>query len=266
MTQATQPQDPAAPQPGSPEYNQAMIAKLESSNVVNTAPDKIEAPAPEAPAPKARPETVPEKFWNSEKGEINVEALLKSYSDLERSRTKPADDKPAPETKADEAAPAEKAPQFTDFEAEVYESGTLSDGAREALKKSGYQDAVIDRLVSGINAEKEVLLGKLHSHVGGKEQFDSLIEWGKKNLPEHERSFIDEQLNSPAYTAAIDLLKMRYEKAVPREPAPINGAPASDTGAFQSQAQMVAAMRDPRYNSDPAYRQSVMRKVAISQF
>ncbi|MCS6855979.1 MAG: hypothetical protein NZ523_14685, partial [Elioraea sp.] len=37
----------------------------------------------EAPARK-RPADVPEKFWDEEKGEIRLDALLKSYRELER--------------------------------------------------------------------------------------------------------------------------------------------------------------------------------------
>jgi len=37
-----------------------------------------------------RPAHIPEKFWNAEKGEVNTEAMAKSYTELEASRNKPA--------------------------------------------------------------------------------------------------------------------------------------------------------------------------------
>ena len=37
-----------------------------------------------APQKGARPEDVPEKFWDAETGRIRVEALVKSYRELER--------------------------------------------------------------------------------------------------------------------------------------------------------------------------------------
>ena len=36
------------------------------------------------PATANRPEDVPEKFWDSEAGQLRVDALLKSYRELER--------------------------------------------------------------------------------------------------------------------------------------------------------------------------------------
>lgn len=36
-----------------------------------------------------RPDNVPEKFWNAETGTVNTEALLASYTELEKTRSKP---------------------------------------------------------------------------------------------------------------------------------------------------------------------------------
>ena len=36
------------------------------------------------PNPSTRPEDVPEKFWDQEAGQLRVDALLKSYRELER--------------------------------------------------------------------------------------------------------------------------------------------------------------------------------------
>ena len=267
MTQQTTMQAPAAPHPGTPEYNQAMIAKLDASNQVGTQPDLT--PRSEPSAPKSRPENVPEKFWDAEKGEVNLESLLRSYSEVEKALSQRA---PEPAAKKDDAqAPAEgeqqQTPAAVDFDAyspEVVDFGKLSDASRDALKKAGYQDSVIDTLVRGVLAEKELLTSKLHTAAGGKDQFEKLIAWGKSNLPEHEKTLIDEQLNGRGYTTALDLLKMRFEKA--QDPQPINGSPAANSGAYQSQAEMIAAMNDQRYRTDPAYRATVMRRVAISSF
>jgi hypothetical protein len=39
---------------------------------------------------------------------------------------------------------------------------------------------------------------------------------------------------------------------------------SAPTGAFQSRAQVTAAMSDPRYRKDPAYREEVYRKLQQS--
>ena len=44
------------------------------------------------------------------------------------------------------------------------------------------------------------------------------------------------------------------------------GSTTSTTGGFGSRAQMIAAMQDSKYQSDPAYRAEVEAKVAASRF
>jgi hypothetical protein len=44
----------------------------------------------------------------------------------------------------------------------------------------------------------------------------------------------------------------------------IQGKPARSTDVFRSQAELVRAMSDPRYDSDPAYRQDVIAKLEQS--
>ena len=41
--------------------------------------------APEGDAVGARPDNVPEKFWNAETGSINADAAVKSYTELQGS-------------------------------------------------------------------------------------------------------------------------------------------------------------------------------------
>jgi hypothetical protein len=41
-------------------------------------------------------------------------------------------------------------------------------------------------------------------------------------------------------------------------------APTSQVQGFRSQAELVRAMSDPRYDSDPAYRADVAAKLEIS--
>jgi hypothetical protein len=41
-------------------------------------------------------------------------------------------------------------------------------------------------------------------------------------------------------------------------------APRNTGDVFRSQAELVAAMSDPRYDKDPAYRQDIADKLAVS--
>lgn len=264
MTQSANP--PAAPQPGTPEYNAAMVAKLESNNAASTAPGPVPR---EESKPATRPDDVPEKFWDAEKGAVNIQALLKSYAEAEQKLggNKPAEKPPeaGEPPKAGLTVPDES--QLQSYAAEVIDSGSLSDASRDSLKKAGFTDALIDQLTAGVAAQRQLLEAKLHTAAGSKENFDRLVAWGKQNLPPHERSLIDDQLNGSGYSAALDLLKLRYEKATGFDPTPISGgAPSAVSGAFASQAEMMAAIGDPKYRSDPAYRAVVARRIAQTSF
>ena len=57
----------------------------------------------------------------------------------------------------------------------------------------------------------------------------------------------------------------RYNDTIGKEGQMITGtAPKSDGSVFRSQAEVVKAMRDSRYDRDPAYRQDIQNKLARS--
>ena len=58
----------------------------------------------------------------------------------------------------------------------------------------------------------------------------------------------------------------QYETLVGVDGQLITGKPPSaSTDIFRSQAELVAAMGDPRYDNDPAYRQDVVSKLDRSK-
>lgn len=55
---------------------------VQETPVENNVPQETSAPTTTEPAP--RPEYIPEKFWDAEKGKLNVEEFGKSYTNLEK--------------------------------------------------------------------------------------------------------------------------------------------------------------------------------------
>ena len=71
-----------------------------------------------------------------------------------------------------------------------------------------------------------------------------------------------EQGNPLACFFAIQSLKYRYDDATGVDGNMLTGkAPSSRGDQFKSQAQVVEAMSDPKYDQDPAYRQDIMEKL-----
>ena len=104
--------------------------------------------------------------------------------------------------------------------------------------------------------------------VGGEEQYDALVDWAGENL---DRSSIDafdslvESGNSKAIELAVAGLYSMYEAQNGSDGQMITGkAPATNGDRFRSQAEVVAAMSDARYDNDPAYRQEIIEKLERS--
>lgn len=108
----------------------------------------------------------------------------------------------------------------------------------------------------------------LQSVVGGSEQYNQIIDWAKDNLSEQEISMYDHVMDSNdpiAMFFAIRALGNSYENAVGVDGELLTGtASSTPQDVFRSQAEVVQAMSDPRYDSDPAYRQDVYEKLERS--
>jgi hypothetical protein len=69
----------------------------------------------------------------------------------------------------------------------------------------------------------------------------------------------------PAIKFAVEALKSRYVAEVGQERELVTGRKAaSKSKVFRSNAELARAIADPRYASDPAYRQDVEEKLARS--
>jgi len=105
--------------------------------------------------------------------------------------------------------------------------------------------------------------------VGGDENYKQMIEWAGSNLNENEIEMYDSVMDSGNPAAAffaVQALAARFQDAQGVDGNLITGkAPVSSHKGFRSQAELVAAMSDPRYDNDPAYRDDVMKKLENSR-
>ncbi len=88
-----------------------------------------------------------------------------------------------------------------------------------------------------------------------------------KNLPEQEIDAFNDLVNADQSTMRMAVNGM-YARFVQSQGAPLlqgeTGNMIPNSGAFQSRAQVVEAMSDPRYKKDPAYRQQVYNRLQNS--
>ena len=107
----------------------------------------------------------------------------------------------------------------------------------------------------------------LRNAVGGDEKYNEMIGWASDNLTAQEIELYDSVMErgdpASAYFA-VQALAYRYQDANGVEGNLVQGKSPATSGGFRSQAELVQAMSDPRYDSDPAYRQDVTRKLERS--
>jgi hypothetical protein len=106
---------------------------------------------------------------------------------------------------------------------------------------------------------------QLKGVVGGEENYTNMIEWAQGALNEQEIKMFDAvmQKGDPlAAFFAVRSLGYAYNDAVGYDGKMVQGkAPRQSNDQFRSQQEVVAAMADPRYEDDPAYRRDIMEKL-----
>lgn len=157
---------------------------------------------------------------------------------------------------------------FDEFSAEFNNSGALSDASYQKLEQAGIPREVVNAYIEGQQAKADLVVEKVTSVVGGVETYSKMVEWAKANLsPEEIAAYDRTATQGDLYTAqlAAEGLYRRYTQAVGTNNSFITGTTNGQSfDTFQSTAQVTAAMRDPRYRSDPAYRREVAEKLARS--
>jgi len=170
------------------------------------------------------------------------------------------------------AADAADAPvDLSAFEQSYLENGELTAEDYASLEKAGYPKETVDNYIAGQEALRDNFRKEAFESVGGEAEYEKVVEWAAEALNESEIEAIDELLGSRdinTVKTALTSLKTRYTEAVGTHPSLVEGdSPASKAGdGFASSAEMTAAMGDPRYSKDPAYRKAVIEKVHRSTF
>ena len=111
----------------------------------------------------------------------------------------------------------------------------------------------------------EAQISDIKKSAGGDQVYANVVNWAKDNLDKGQVNAFDEVVNTGSVEAiklAVAGLKAQYDNANGVEGRMVTGkAPVNSGDIYRSQAELVAAMNDPRYDRDPAYRQDVIEKL-----
>ena len=109
----------------------------------------------------------------------------------------------------------------------------------------------------------------LQDMAGGEQQYEQMLSWASDNLSEAEIDMYDDVMDSGDPAAcffAVQALMARYGDGTGVDGELLTGkSPTTVAQGFRSQAELVQAMSDPRYESDPAYRADVINKLDNSE-
>ena len=210
----------------------------------------------------------------------NAEELEKGYLELQQKLN----------TKQEEPAQEEEEVEEEESTAEEAEANILDQLWEEAGTEEGYTQESLEKLrkmsvdeLAQMHLEyrdsvtkeqpqdkdfSEADIKELKGVVGGEENYANMIQWAQGSLNEQEVKMFDAvmQKGDPlAAFFAVRSLAYAYNDAVGYDGKLVQGkAPKQNTDQFRSQAEVVAAMGDPRYENDPAYRRDIMEKLERS--
>ena len=110
-------------------------------------------------------------------------------------------------------------------------------------------------------------MNQVYNSAGGEVEYQRLVTWASDNISEQKLDAFNSIINNADATAiqiAVAGLRSEYESQEGYEGRMLTGKAAKAESAFRSQAELVAAMNDPRYDRDPAYRQDLYEKLERS--
>ena len=245
-------------------------------------------------APPARPENIPEKFWDAKTGTVRAEDMAKAYGELEKKlhAPPPADGKtaggglrieaPDPGELSDDAT-VDQVLQSVGLDPEkitehFIKHKELKPSDYAALRKKGFTKGVVDQfLATQVKLARHIdtaLRAEAITRVGGEEKLNNLLAWARTGLKEDERVAYNHLLgNENAGMAWLDYLIGKHKDAVgagDTKPLIEGGGVGSPGTAFANRREVTAAMQDPRYSPnspkhDPSYYRSVQQRLAATE-
>ena len=212
----------------------------------------------------------------------SAEELEEAYINLQKKLGSSDEDDEVEETTFDEDEYPEEVAEGVDLittaSEEYYENeGAISEETMERFKEMSSSDlveaymAIRDRNpdVDGGAATDltDAEMNQVYNSAGGEAEYQRLTSWAAQNLSETKLDAFNDMIdrgNATAIQIAVSGLRAEYEAQEGYEGRMLTGKAARGADAFRSQAEVVQAMSDPRYDRDEAYRQDVYDKLERS--
>jgi hypothetical protein len=222
----------------------------------------IESNTDETPAEETteeRPEWLDDKFKSPED-------LAKAYNELQKKQSTKTE---KAEEKTEEPAPSSKTSEVVSKASEDFaQNGELSDKSFVELEKAGISRDMVEAYIRGQESIVTSQAMDIQGEVGGNANYNAMADWAADNLSDSDL----DGFNSIVENGSVDQAKMAvkglYSQFISAGGNPPElsqgGTSGSSVKPFGSAAQVTEAMRDPRYSTDPAFRDNVEKRLAVS--
>ena len=205
--------------------------------------------------------------------------LEKAYTELQKKLGESNDSKESTEEESSEPESKSDEPEESDADPDFLEklwNESQDEYSEETLEKLKGMDPtdLAQMYLDYRQSQQEVKpladedVDILYNSVGGEESYQEMIQWAGGNLDSDMQALFDSVMEGgdPASCFfAVQALNAMYTDAKGVDSNLITGkSPKATKDTFRSQAEVVRAMNDPRYETDPAYRQDVFAKLENS--
>ena len=212
----------------------------------------------------------------------NAEELEKAYGELQKklgnqeetTEEEDAQTEDSVEEESEETDWSPAASLISDASAEYAETGEITTETMAKFSEMSSADLVSAymEIQSQVDNQEPVAedisdsdVNVIRNYVGGEQAYDQMIAWAESNLDNNSQEAFDSIINTGSVDAiklAVAGIKAQMDEAVGYDGRMLSGkAPQASGDVFRSQAEVVAAMSDPRYDRDPAYRQDLIEKL-----
>ena len=212
----------------------------------------------------------------------SAEELEEAYIELQRKLGSSDEDDEVEETTFDEDEYPEEVAEGVDLITSASEEYFENDGEISAETMQKFTEMSSSDLVEAYMAIRDrnpdvdggvatdltdAEMNQVYNSAGGEAEYGRLTSWAAQNLSEQKLNAFNDMIdrgNSTAIQIAVAGLRAEYEAQEGYEGRMLTGKSAPAADGFRSQAEVVQAMSDPRYDRDEAYRQDVYNKLERS--
>ena len=205
----------------------------------------------------------------------DAEELEKGYIELQKKLGSEEEKSEEKVTETEDEKPDELDTSLLDS---LWEEGLKGEYSKETLDKLGSTDSremaqMYLKYRSENQKEEQTSLTEenitqLKGVVGGEGDYDKMMQWAGESLGEDEIKMYDAVMDKGDPLAAffaVQALAYRFNDSRGVDGQMLQGKATTEKGdTFRSQAEVVRAMNDARYESDPAYRQDIYDKLERS--